>query len=60
MLEPKWKLFEQAVAAFLERLAPGAEVTRNVYRPDAGTGRSRQRDVWIEASVVASSQWRSS
>lgn len=51
MLEPKWKLFEQAVAAFLDRLAPGARVTSNAYRPDADTGRNRQRDVWIEASV---------
>lgn len=51
MLEPKWKLFEQAVADFLARLAPGARVTRNVYLPDADTGRNRQRDVWIEATV---------
>lgn len=51
MRDPKWKQFELAVAEFLKRLAPGAEVTANAMRPDSDTGRPRQRDVWIEASV---------
>lgn len=46
--EPEWRLFEQAVAAFLAALAPGAQVRHDVKTPDRQTRRPRQRDVWIE------------
>lgn len=45
---PPWRLFEQAVAAFLTALAPNARVVPDARTPDLQTGRSRQRDVWIE------------
>ena len=45
---PAWRLFEQAVAAFLTALAPHARVVADARTPDQQTGRKRQRDVWIE------------
>lgn len=52
MLEPEWKSFEVAVAEFLKRLEPGAQITHDVYLPDADTGKPRQRDVWVQARVA--------
>lgn len=47
----EWEDFERAVAAFVKALTPGARVTHNAKLPDKHTGRLRQRDVWIEASI---------
>lgn len=46
-----WLEFEKSVAAFLAALDATARVTHNVRLPDRDTGRARQRDVWIEASL---------
>lgn len=51
VLEPEWKSFEKAVAEFCKRLAPDAKVERDTFTPDADTGRPRQRDVWITATI---------
>lgn len=48
---PKWKLFEEAVGAFLQALDSTANVTKDVLIPDVDTGEPRQRDVWIETLV---------
>lgn len=50
--EPEWKSFERAVAAFLQSLEPGAHVEWNTRKPDAHTGRPRQRDVSVSARVA--------
>lgn len=46
-----WRLFEQAVAAFLQAHDPSATVRPNVYLPDRHHGRRRQRDIWIDAHI---------
>lgn len=45
-----WRVFETSVATFLQALDPNSKVTHNANLPDRDTGRSRQRDVWIETS----------
>jgi len=49
---PEWKEFEIAVADFLSALDPSAHVTHDVILPDQDTGEPRQRDVWIETTVL--------
>lgn len=49
-MDPDWKKFEEAVAAFLQSLEPNAKVEHNVSRPDLDTGLPRQRDVWISTT----------
>jgi len=48
---PAWKAFEQAVAKFIRALDPKAEVLENAKPPDIDTGRKRQRDVMVKATV---------
>ena len=50
-MTPEWLKFEETIAAFCKALAPDAKVTHNLMLPDIDTGESRQRDVWIEASL---------
>lgn len=50
-MTPEWQKFEETIAAFCKALAPDAKVTHNLILPDIDTGESRQRDVWIEASL---------
>ena len=47
----EWENFERAVAAIVKALTHGARVTHNARLPNMHTGRLRQRDVWIEASM---------
>jgi hypothetical protein len=49
--KPLWKQFEEAVAQFAAAMDPKARVQHNYQSADTDTGRSRQRDVWIEATV---------
>ena len=46
-----WRQFEIAVANLLKALDPTAKITHDKEIPDKDTGRSRQRDVWIETTV---------
>ena len=48
MSEPKWKNFEIAVAEFMSKIGHGAKITHDARIPDAHTGYSRQRYVWVE------------
>jgi hypothetical protein len=50
--QPQWRRFEQAVAAFAAALDPSATVKHDVRMPDRHHGRSRQRDVWIDAKIA--------
>lgn len=47
----EWEQFESAVATFVAALDPKAEVKHNVKLPDRDTGRPRQRDVWVKATI---------
>lgn len=49
---PVWRKFEEAVAAFLQALDPGAKVVHDLSIPDKDTGKPRQRDVWIDSSIA--------
>lgn len=46
-----WQLFERAVAALCQALAPDATVTHDAKILDVDIGSRRQRDVWIEALI---------
>lgn len=46
--DPSWRHYERAVAAFLDSLGTGAKVTHDKDVPDRHTGKTRQRDVWVE------------
>lgn len=48
---PAWKEFEGAVASFIRTLDPSAVVQEDVKLPDIDTGRPRQRDVVVRATV---------
>jgi hypothetical protein len=48
---PVWKGFELAVARFAAAMDPRAIVRHNAFTRDSDTGRRRQRDVWIEATL---------
>lgn len=50
--EPDWRRFEAAVADFIAAIGKGAKVTHDVMMPDVHTGFPRQRDVWIEWSIL--------
>jgi hypothetical protein len=47
----EWEQFESAVATLVAGLDPKAEVRQNVKLPDRDTGRPRQRDVWVKATI---------
>src|SRR5258705_5829149 len=49
--KPRWKLFEEAVAAFTKALDPGATVEPDKKVPDINDGRPRQVDVWIQGRI---------
>ena len=51
-IEPNWRQFEAAVANFIAAIGQGAKVTHDAKIPDAHTGFPRQRDVWIEWSIL--------
>src|SRR5687767_13453107 len=47
-----WREFELAVAEFIRKLDPEARVTHNFHQADQQTGKRRQRDVWVETTVL--------
>ena len=47
-----WRDFEIAVTAFLRAIAPDAKVTHDVVLPDIHTGKPRQRDIWVETTIL--------
>lgn len=51
MKEKEWREFEKAVADFAAALDPAAKVQHDIRLPDKHHRGSRQRDVWIEATI---------
>lgn len=51
--EKEWHKFELAVTELLTALDKNAKVTHDVSIPDKDTGKPRQRDIWVEATVCS-------
>ena len=51
MINAEWRNYEIAVQKFLDALEPNAKVVHDVKLPDKHTGKPRQRDIFIEATI---------